>query len=187
MIVDMITDTPMYQPYLQRIPSVIQGVPQPHVVLPHDQRGDIFAVVLPRTSILHRPHAQPRSHAATPSQPSFETHPLASSHRGISPVVSNISGACYPVMPHRVQRHRTWALLVTGPQCHQLSSIGQVCAALPQRTCACRGYGIQHCGVEIKRLGSGDGWSRIRLAFQMNALSVSCLDRVGGAHLVELE
>jgi hypothetical protein len=65
MIIDMITNEPVYQPYLQRIPSVIQGVPQPHVVLPRDQRGDIFAVVLPRTSILHRPHAQPRSHTLT--------------------------------------------------------------------------------------------------------------------------
>jgi hypothetical protein len=51
-----------------------------------------------------------RSHTATPSQPSLKPHPLASSHYGISPVVSNISGTCYPVMPHRVQRHRTWAL-----------------------------------------------------------------------------
>jgi hypothetical protein len=122
-----------------------------------------------------------RSHAAT--QPHPHSRALKPTHWR----PRTAAGTCYPVMPHRVQRHRTWALLVTGPQCHQLSSIGQVCAALPQRTCACRGYGIQHCGVEIKRLGSGDGWSRIRLAFQMNALSVSCLDRVGGAHLVELE
>jgi hypothetical protein len=93
-----------------------------------------------------------RSHAATPSQPSLTPHPLASSHHGISPVVSNISGTCYPVMPHRVQRHRTWALLVTGPSCHQPSSIGQVCST-PAKN-------LRMQGLWDPALWSGDQTSR---------------------------